>query len=117
MILQPPRSTLFPYTTLFRSRLRSTVKPCQPGYIKTAIGPSFQTALPERLVAANAARKCPRPHESQSNRSNRRPENTFRRASRGLHDKAGGGGNRHRKADLIFRPMPLRQEIDREIGS
>src|SRR5947207_11322252 len=69
MILQPPRSTLFPYTTLFRSRLRSTVKPCQPGYIKTAIGPSFQTALPERLVAANAARKCPRPHESQSNRS------------------------------------------------
>ena len=39
------------------------------------------------------------------------------RARRSLHDKAGDGGNRHHEADLIFRPMPLRQEIDREIGS
>jgi hypothetical protein len=39
------------------------------------------------------------------------------RARRSLHDKAGDGGNRHHEADFIFRPMPLRQEIDREIGS
>jgi hypothetical protein len=39
------------------------------------------------------------------------------RARRSLHDKAGDGGNRHHEADFIFRPMPLRQEIDRKIGS
>src|SRR5260370_20087764 len=28
MIRRPPRSTLFPYTTLFRSRLPSRLRPC-----------------------------------------------------------------------------------------
>src|SRR5438445_8881854 len=28
MMLQPPRSTLFPYTTLFRSPLRPSCSPC-----------------------------------------------------------------------------------------
>src|SRR2546422_7803547 len=30
MIRRPPRSTLFPYTTLFRSRLRTLVFPSKP---------------------------------------------------------------------------------------
>src|SRR6185436_20864289 len=30
MIRRPPRSTLFPYTTLFRSRLYKTRTSCQP---------------------------------------------------------------------------------------
>jgi hypothetical protein len=115
----------------------------------------------EALVAADAAGKRPRPHDSQSDRGDRRPEkgcrrvgrrlrsshenkgrhegkedrsaghdkgggdndrpfgvaNVGQRARRSLHDKARDGGNRHHEADLILRPMPLRQEIDREIGS
>src|SRR5258705_4085757 len=31
MIRRPPRSTLFPYTTLFRSHTRGTFRDCQPG--------------------------------------------------------------------------------------
>lgn len=115
----------------------------------------------ERLIAANTARKRPGPQESQGDCGNRRREESFRRASRGLrsgdehkrrherkddrgtghnqgggdnqrsfgvahvnqrarrslHDQAGDGRNRHDETDLIFRPMPPRQEIDREIGS
>src|SRR2546427_4255009 len=35
MIRRPPRSTLFPYTTLFRSRLEAVapVEPCGSGYL------------------------------------------------------------------------------------
>src|SRR2546427_3890648 len=31
MIRRPPRSTLFPYTTLFRSERKAPTKPAQPG--------------------------------------------------------------------------------------
>src|SRR2546421_8462625 len=31
MIRRPPRSTLFPYTTLFRSNGRNEYQPCRPG--------------------------------------------------------------------------------------
>src|SRR5258708_29158243 len=31
MIRRPPRSTLFPYTTLFRSNVAADRRPCQPG--------------------------------------------------------------------------------------
>src|SRR5436305_7379839 len=30
MLRRPPRSTLFPYTTLFRSRPRARPRPCRP---------------------------------------------------------------------------------------
>jgi len=114
----------------------------------------------EALVAADAAGKRPRPHDSQSDRGNRRPEKGCRRvgrrlrsgdkdkgrhegkedrgaghdngggdndrplgvarigqrARRSLHDKAADGGNRHHEADLILRPLPLRQEVNGEIG-
>src|SRR3712207_7891609 len=43
MIRRPPRSTLFPYTTLFRSISSSAVSPSVP-----AACPSGATRLPER---------------------------------------------------------------------
>src|SRR5215813_15281115 len=33
MIRRPPRSTLFPYTTLFRSKDRRAAKRCRPGLL------------------------------------------------------------------------------------
>src|SRR5687768_18247581 len=37
MIPRPPRSTLFPYTTLFRSRLGSGIGGCRPGVSRGAV--------------------------------------------------------------------------------
>jgi hypothetical protein len=123
--------------------------------------PAIGTPAKKALVAADAAGKRPRPHDSQSDRGDRRPEkgccrggrrlrssneykgrrkgkedrgaghdngggdngrpfgvtNVGQRARRSLHDKAADGGNRHHEADPILRPMPLRQQINREIGS
>src|SRR5256886_15444102 len=49
MIRRPPRSTLFPYTTLFRSVLESIVgsggKPCPPGIVGVGIGGSADYAM------------------------------------------------------------------------
>src|SRR2546429_3652253 len=39
MIRRPPRSTLFPYTTLFRSRHRRSGKPLGRGWIASALMP------------------------------------------------------------------------------
>src|SRR5215469_11708986 len=51
MIRRPPRSTLFPYTTLFRSRIR-----CSSGFVVAARRPAFGTgnrfALPLRTDEA-----------------------------------------------------------------
>src|SRR3712207_8355851 len=53
MIRRPPRSTLFPYTTLFRSRTKATVSPA-PRTSKSSTGawPTFftthSTFLPDR---------------------------------------------------------------------
>src|SRR5688572_31518729 len=41
MIRRPPRSTLFPYTTLFRSKLESHVKELELKTIKSHITPHF----------------------------------------------------------------------------
>src|SRR2546425_9028960 len=49
MIRRPPRSTLFPYTTLFRSRFFST--PSDPGFFRQAMnlpGPNV-VPLPQNL--------------------------------------------------------------------
>src|SRR2546422_3099126 len=49
MIRRPPRSTLFPYTTLFRSRLVRVVPPCLPmeihGRILRIVGRAVRAAL------------------------------------------------------------------------
>src|SRR5436305_9012044 len=39
MIRRPPRSTLFPYTTLFRSRARPFRRACRTGSARSTAGP------------------------------------------------------------------------------
>src|SRR5438270_5975144 len=79
MIRRPPRSTLFPYTTLFRSRTRFARKPNKrPKYV-AIYGPDGkviqsvlirdETAEPEDRTAADAAdpdRKSTRLNSSHS---------------------------------------------------
>src|SRR3712207_8618474 len=63
MIRRPPRSTLFPYTTLFRSRYRSEVPEIDEigAAIMGAMAEHFGNALPDivvepgRFIAADAA--------------------------------------------------------------
>src|SRR5256885_8639492 len=61
MIRRPPRSTLFPYTTLFRSEVSTTPaspdKACWTPAAVTAdtlplLVPTTQTGLPQRVMAA-----------------------------------------------------------------
>src|SRR3712207_7575174 len=65
MIRRPPRSTLFPYTTLFRSRLAS-----ERGRLRfTAYGRVFRERIPRVTGSCaqelrDAARSAPRPAES-----------------------------------------------------
>src|SRR3712207_8834627 len=64
MIRRPPRSTLFPYTTLFRSRLKcprcgiSTCAAMPPGVPAGAFGPRLRATL---SVLAGAYRLGKRP--------------------------------------------------------
>src|SRR5256885_8746968 len=55
MIRRPPRSTLFPYTTLFRSIVDAegrTVRPCPSGRAEVGRG----SAVPKRSVLVAASR-------------------------------------------------------------
>src|SRR2546425_13311456 len=47
MIRRPPRSTLFPYTTLFRSREQELLR-CFPGQLLRALGPLLAHLAGER---------------------------------------------------------------------
>src|SRR5258708_26853431 len=53
MIRRPPRSTLFPYTTLFRSKFNVQVSQIQPGRVELPPGATLQLdageAKPPRL--------------------------------------------------------------------
>src|SRR3989454_9511093 len=53
MIRRPPRSTLFPYTTLFRSRRRAGVRPAREarGELADAGGPARGPRLLRRIAA------------------------------------------------------------------
>src|SRR3989442_11554637 len=58
MIRRPPRSTLFPYTTLFRSQRAAKLYCAATGLrenIGTPIAPNEQTGHEQRLEAARAA--------------------------------------------------------------
>src|SRR2546422_9378971 len=58
MIRRPPRSTLFPYTTLFRSRRRSRSGSPRTGWARAAAPPSRppgQARAPRRRGTANRA--------------------------------------------------------------
>src|SRR3989449_4321319 len=64
MIRRPPRSTLFPYTTLFRSRPRGRSGARQPGPLRRGL--DDQAAREERGGAGAAAREqgVPEAHRS-----------------------------------------------------
>src|SRR6267154_3478121 len=51
MIRRPPRSTLFPYTTLFRSRQRGRSARCLP--IRNAVGPGRRDRKSTRLNSSH----------------------------------------------------------------
>src|SRR3712207_7824764 len=82
MIRRPPRSTLFPYTTLFRSHVRAVADPVQvvllalgevaPGERSTTITPARvdDAPTPQRPFPAACTRpdrKSTRPNSSHAN--------------------------------------------------
>src|SRR5436190_3943980 len=48
MIRRPPRSTLFPYTTLFRSKTRHSIPDGQSAFATPRIADSFPAGRPEK---------------------------------------------------------------------
>src|SRR5256885_11152705 len=52
MIRRPPRSTLFPYTTLFRSGARLLCQAARRGELLPGLGPERRPGLGTRLRAA-----------------------------------------------------------------
>src|SRR5438876_6422483 len=64
MIRRPPRSTLFPYTTLFRSKSRpSTTTPQMP--MNRCLAPALmRTVLPSRRIPRRGDRKSTRLNSS-----------------------------------------------------
>src|SRR2546427_3533887 len=58
MIRRPPRSTLFPYTTLFRSRA--------PGRGRRCVGATSSTAAASSTTATPRSRRSPRSEEHTS---------------------------------------------------
>src|SRR3712207_9021419 len=75
MIRRPPRSTLFPYTTLFRSRRSRSVLPRSDGAVLGAVGSRARDAArrdhgrhggarPDADVGARAARSDPQDRKS-----------------------------------------------------
>src|SRR5258708_16168619 len=57
MIRRPPRSTLFPYTTLFRSRVRILFEAGQITAAKTTLGYLKKDESPDERALAEAARR------------------------------------------------------------
>src|SRR5688572_32867031 len=58
MLLRPPRSTLFPYTTLFRSRLPSCVRYVVPCTRHAGTGTERLAAAPELVHSRRCKRNC-----------------------------------------------------------
>src|SRR3712207_8410753 len=75
MIRRPPRSTLFPYTTLFRSERRAQVPPQQPAAPDVAARPGrrdqgalgLRAGAPADEGGARADRKSTRLNSSHAN--------------------------------------------------
>src|SRR3712207_9219722 len=68
MIRRPPRSTLFPYTTLFRSRLRERVEVLEHEALLAAVaGPGHPVAGGVAVLEAEEDRKSTRLNSSHAN--------------------------------------------------
>src|SRR5438874_8471925 len=70
MIRPPPRSTLFPYTTLFRSRASPASSNCQPPLSEEGEAPS--TLLPLGTIQNGGSRALARSEEHTSELQSRR---------------------------------------------
>src|SRR2546425_8855290 len=57
MIRRPPRSTLFPYTTLFRSVTGLTVEACNPAALAQALNQIVGDAEGARRFGGNARKR------------------------------------------------------------
>src|SRR5690349_24505828 len=71
MIRRPPRSTLFPYTTLFRSSARAATSPssCEPNDSAAIARPGHASRTPRRvLTSASSQRSEEHTSELQSRR-------------------------------------------------
>src|SRR5258708_23063268 len=65
MIRRPPRSTLFPYTTLFRSKPEAVIEPVKPDALK-----------PENLVVVESAKPDDTKYDTPKSGSARSEEHT-----------------------------------------
>src|SRR2546422_4276522 len=77
MIRRPPRSTLFPYTTLFRSQAHRPATPHRPAALRAA-------RSPRPRLYASAARRAADPRAAPVRRRARSEEHTSELQSR-LH--------------------------------
>src|SRR5438132_8909937 len=57
MIPRPPRSTLFPYTTLFRSRIELVLPTANETLAKADLPPSFDAGERETITVASSRSK------------------------------------------------------------
>src|SRR2546426_5531943 len=71
MIRRPPRSTLFPYTTLFRSRFLAVLAEIEPGELLPHAGLGAERGLHEHQ---NDGRAGGRDHHGGENREQLRSE-------------------------------------------
>src|SRR5438270_10556591 len=67
MIRRPPRSTLFPYTTLFRSRTRRRLRSFAASWLLNALLRIFAMSIitPKRKVLRMSVQDCWRPNRSE----------------------------------------------------
>src|SRR2546422_6924949 len=88
MIRRPPRSTLFPYTTLFRSRSRvarardAHGAARRPAARARAIQERVLAGVPQRGRGARAVRRRARPPTRAARTAHRRPQTRQRAARR-----------------------------------
>src|SRR3712207_8344972 len=66
MIRRPPRSTLFPYTTLFRSKWPNISLRLASGVVKQARGPYMATGRNQSVSCNRASSQCLRSEEHTS---------------------------------------------------
>src|SRR3712207_7212223 len=72
MIRRPPRSTLFPYTTLFRSLIVGEMRICLLRDVSTTVGSTFRATLSPELkmsktISHTSDRKSTRLNSSHAN--------------------------------------------------
>src|SRR2546427_230642 len=100
MIRRPPRSTLFPYTTLFRSRdERGRRRQDRDRYARSARRPWPRFARPRPLAAEQLAVGHEREHEARDIGESEDERHTFGEVQRGLGRRSRAGHREQRRDD------------------